>query len=239
MRTARLTKALCLAFASSFLLMTNALGDTAGWTNWTNYNGHNPGTVTGTMTFGSQTVNVTYTGEVSFAQLNNAGPNYYSPATTFSNSTATGPSKSDMIAIDGTTAAHTVTFSSPITDPLMAIVSLGQPGLALSYNFSADFNILSQGPSTAWGTCSTPPCLTGGGTSTLSGREADGILEFPGTFTSLSWTVTNSEYWNGFTFGALGVGTSTSGVPEPAAGSLIALALSGFALLSVRKRFRS
>lgn len=48
------------------------------------------------------------------------------------------------------------------------------------------------------------------------GHEGDGVLEFPGTFTSISWTAANPEFWNGFTFGEAGGGGTTSGVPEPA-----------------------
>ena len=44
-----------------FALLTPAFGGTAVWTTWTAE--PNSTTVSGTMTFGAQTVNVTYTGE--------------------------------------------------------------------------------------------------------------------------------------------------------------------------------
>lgn len=221
----------------SFLFVLSALGvltpmqgATASWATLTSSSG---GTVSGNIAVGGQTVNVTYTGEIDFAQLNNGNTNFYAPSTTF----AGGPTTSDLIAISGTTATHTFTFSTAITDPTMAIVSLGQPGDDVSYNFDAPFTILSQGPSNAYGGCAA--CLMGSGTKTLTGTEGDGILQFSGTFTSLSWTVTGSEYWNGFTIGATGLATSTPGVPEPASWSLCVVALAGLILVLHRKRLQN
>ena len=37
---------------------------------------------------------------------------------------------------------------------------------------------------------------------TLVGIEGDGAIEFQGTYTSISFTTANPEYWNGFTLGA-------------------------------------
>jgi hypothetical protein len=52
-----------------------------------------------------------------------------------------------------------------------------------------------------------------------------------GTYSSLSWTTTGGEYWNGFTVGVAGISTVA---PEPST-----LGLAGFAgvflLLSVRQ----
>ncbi len=118
-------------------------------------------------------------------------------------------------------------------DPTIAIVSLGQPGLGVSYNFSAPFTILSQGPSSLYGGCST--CLTGSGTSTLTGNEGDGIIQFSGTFSSISFTVTGGEFWNGFTIGADGVGDAST-TPEPASLALVGLALAGIG--TARRVFR-
>lgn len=196
---------------------------------WTDFTAATSNTATGTLTFGAQTVTVGYSGEIDFTQINNSGFNYYSPSTTF----AGGPTTSDIIAISGTTAEHTFTFSSPLLDPTIAIVSLGQPGLGVSYNFSAPFTILSQGPSSLYGGCST--CLTGSGTSTLTGNEGDGIIQFSGTFSSISFTVTGGEFWNGFTIGADGVGDAST-TPEPASLALVGLALAGIG--TARRVFR-
>lgn len=196
---------------------------------WTDFTAATSNTASGTLTFGAQTVSVSYSGEIDFTQINNAGFDYYSPSTTF----AGGPTTSDMIAISGNTTEHTFTFSSPLLDPTIAIVSLGQPGVGVTYNFNAPFTILSQGPSTEYGGCST--CLTGGGTSSLTGHEGDGIIQFSGTFSSISFTVTGGESWNGFTVGADGVGDAGT-TPEPASIGLVGLALAG--LGTARRIFR-
>jgi len=230
MRSTRLLKYCFAVFCGSALMLAPAQASTYDWATWTTQSGT---TVNGSLTFGVQTVNLTYTGEVYFTQLNNAGTNYYLPTTTF----ADGPTTTDMISIFGSGVTHTVTFSSPVVNPVMAIVSLGQPALGTIYNFDSPFTILSQGTENVYGGCAT--CLSGDGTSSLKGTEGDGIIEFVGTFSSLSWTASNGEYWNGFTFGAAGAGTPTSGVPEPGSLALTALAIVGSLVLVLRRRLRA
>lgn len=43
---------------------------------------------------------------------------------------------SDMIAINGTATTHTITFGTAVVNPIMDIVSMGQPGVATQYAFS-------------------------------------------------------------------------------------------------------
>jgi len=38
----------------------------------------------------------------------------------------------------------------------------------------------------------------------LTGREADGLVQFDGTFTEIRWTVPVAENWIGFTIGVRG-----------------------------------
>jgi hypothetical protein len=96
-----------------------------------------------------------------------------------------------------------------VTNPILDIVSLGNPLNPVSYIFSATPVILSQGPGWFAGGCST--CLSVSG-NTLTGTEGDGIIEFVGSFTSISWTTTGTEDFNGITAGV----ADASGVPEPA-----------------------
>ena len=53
-----------------------------------------------------------------------------------------------------------------------------------------------------------------------SGLEGNGTLQFNGTFTSLTWTNPQYEYWYGFTVGA-------AGVPEPATWAMMLVGLGG------------
>ena len=199
-------------------------GATIDWTTWTSQPSST--TVNGTLMVGSTPVSVGYSGEIAFTQLNNTGGNFYQPASTFTAPPiVTNAPPSDMIAIDGTATTHTITFGTAIVNPIMEIVSLGQPGVGTEYDFSLwagqSMSILAQGPSNAYGGCSTCLSLTG---STITGHEGDGIVQFTGTFSSLSWTGANPEYWNGFTFGVTGL-AGPSSAPEPATWGTLAIAL--------------
>jgi hypothetical protein len=214
----RFSKAVLFS-AFALFLSSSVKAATVAWTNWTSSTAN---TAAGSLLTGGSTVAVSYSGEISFTQLNNSGTNYYTPAGTYVN----GPTTSDLIAITGSNTVHTITFSSAVTNPEIAIVSLGGSTGSTSYTFNAPFTILSQG-SGFFGGCAT--CLTVGG-NTLTGAEGAGIIQFTGSFTSLSFTGgATAEYWNGFTVGDPIVATV---VPEPASlGAAFAglLALGAFA----------
>jgi hypothetical protein len=215
------------------LVASPSAAQTINWTTWTSQ--PNSTTATGTMTIGGSTVNVTYTGEIGFTQLNHSGTNYYSPASTFSNGTTVpnGPSTPDMIAISGTATTHTLTFSTPVNNLFMAIVSMGQPAVGTTYTFDQPFTIFTQGPSSVYGGCTT--CLSQTG-NTLTGHEGDGVIGFTGPITTLSWTGSNPEFWNGFTVGAAGAGGPPSTVPEPSSLALLGSGLIGLVPIARRRR---
>jgi MYXO-CTERM domain-containing protein len=208
------------------------------YTNWltaTGSTGTANGSVSGTLTIGAQTINVNYSGDVAFAQVGAGGTDYYIPASVYTNSqVANVPTNNNIIALSESRAfTDTLTFSSPLVNPILDIVSLGQPGDVVSYNFNATPVILSQGAGGVFGGCSTCLSVTG---NSLHGTEGDGVIEFAGTFSSISWTTTNGEFWNGLTLGVQGVGAP--GVPEPATWSTILLALGLAALVAWRRRKR-
>jgi len=199
----RFSKAVLFS-AFALFLSSSVKAATVAWTNWTSSTAN---TAAGSLLTGGSTVAVSYSGEISFTQLNNSGTNYYTPAGTYVN----GPTTSDLIAITGSNTVHTITFSSAVTNPEIAIVSLGGSTGPTSYTFNAPFTILSQGATTAFGGCGT--CLTVSG-NTVTGNEGNGIIQFTGSFTSLSFTGgATAEFWNGFTVGDPIVATV---VPEPA-----------------------
>lgn len=203
-------------------------GAQANWATWT---AATPGTATGTISTSGGPVGVTYTGDITFAQLNGTGTNYWVPTTTFSNSTSgAGPTTPDMIAMSGGqgTGTNTITFSAPVNNLFMAIESLG-PGS--QFIFNTPFTILSQGPSSFGGSSTS---LTQSG-NTLNGSEGNGVIQFTGPVTSVSWTDPNYEYWHGFTVGTDAL-ASQSTVPEPSSLALLGTGLAGLVPMARRRR---
>ena len=217
-----------MAAFSLTALVPNAAQAQARWTNWTAATtGDTNGTATGTLNVtGHSPVTVSYTGDVVFAQINGAGTNYWLP-TSFYTSPAVpnAPPDSDIIALTGgsTTGLNTLTFSAPVLNPVLTLYSLGNPNLPVNYIFNSPFDLVSH-----VGTLTQPS------PNVLHGQEGDGTLRFDGTFTSISWTVPQYEYFHGFTVGV------ASPVPEASTtvslGLLLALGLGGLVIAARRKK---
>jgi PEP-CTERM motif len=190
------------------------------WVDWSSATTGLAGTAACTLSGG---VNVSYTGEVNFAQTA-GGANYWSPNGSYlSGTVGNSPTTTDIIGINGGYGlTQTITFSQAVVNPLMAIVSLGQPGVGVRLNYDAPATILSYGGG-YWGGGS----ITQNGTNGILGYEGHGVVQFMGTYNSISFTAPDPEYWYGFTFGIEGV-ASTEAVPEP---SSLILGMLGFAML--------
>lgn len=135
------------------------------------------------------------------------GPNTQYPVGTFTSANVpTVPNTANLVTQAGyvpSVARHTLTFSQPVTNIVMTIVSLGGTTGQSAYQFDQDFMLLSQHPSCAGAVTDAAPqnnCLTVHG-RTLTGREGSGALQFTGTFTSISWEVTVPEVYSGFNVG--------------------------------------
>jgi hypothetical protein len=156
----------------------------------------------------------------------------WTPTSTFSGGIVGNapPATNNSIMIEGGVPyTETISFSSPVVDPIFAIWSLGQGGIAASFDFTASepFNVLAGGPSHEYGGSG----LTKVGNSAV-GREGNGIVQFDGTFSTISFTTPTFEFYYAFTVGE--DATLTSGtVPEPGTLSLLGLGL--FALLLARR----
>jgi hypothetical protein len=98
----------------------------------------------------------------------------------------------------GQNETYTVSLSQPIKDPIMAIVSLGSPGTATTYDFDSPFTIVSQAAGYFGGSSTALVMLAN---NVLQGTEGSGTIQFIGTFSTFSWTVPTPETWHGFTFG--------------------------------------
>jgi fibronectin-binding autotransporter adhesin len=207
-----------------FLLLLSQVGlaDTYYWVDWTSAD---TGSVYGSITLPDSTViNVTYTGPRYFAQTS-GGINYWSsvPATYTGGNVGNGPATSDIIGIGAGSQRDVLTFSSPVANPVMAIMSLNGPGFV----FDQDFTVLNSGCG-YWG-CAT---LLDNPTNHLvsaGGGEGHGIIQFGPNVSSIGWSEDGSENWRGITVGI--AGPASSEAPEPAS---IVCVLSG-ALAMARK----
>jgi hypothetical protein len=188
---------------AALLIAGSAIPVTAATVSYVNWNSDNVagrvGTVSGALPGG---VTVTYSGEVTFVQLDNNGIYYYTGSSYVNSLVGNTPSTSGMIAIEGNGTTNTIAFSTPVTDPIMLLVSLGSVVVHTSFTFNAPFTILSQGPGW-WG---GPGTLSNPSGNTLQGIEGDGSIEFVGTYSSISFSTANPDYWSGFTVGVVPIG---------------------------------
>jgi hypothetical protein len=210
-----------IALIALFVLNTgiaNAAVDTASWTNWT-------GTA-GTFTQNGNTINVTYTGSY-LSTLHDAAIFNDVPGS-FTNADVTNtPGINGTIAMQGgDSGVNNFHFSQAVIDPLIDLWSVGQGQLPVTFNFLGNptFSILSQGGG-HWGGGS----LVQNGYS-VTGLEGNGLIQFKGSFTDISFTTPNLEYYYGITTGAL-----ITAVPEP---EVYALLIAGLGLVSFMARRR-
>ncbi len=206
-------------------LAGSAAADPAYWTDWISATTGTPGSAAGTITLpGPATVDVSYSGEVYFAQTS-GGTNYWtqgSPPPYTSATVENAPPASDLIAlVGGHGLTNTITFSESVANPVMAIVSLGAGGTPVQYVFDAPFDVLSFGQG-YWGNGTLVESLG----NTLTGQEGHGVIQFQGDLTSISWTVAQRETWHGFTVGIMRLGDD-DGEPNPTVPAPGALLLGG------------
>ena len=134
-------------------------------------------------------------------------------------SVSNAPTACEQVALSSPVSI-TVTFSTPVTDLYMALLSVGQPGLEVTYDFDQAFTVDSEGRG-FWGDGSYT--LAAG--DVIKGQELHGVLAFNGPVSSLSFTTSPTEYWHAFTFG----------VPEPGMLALFGLGLVGLGFAGRRK----
>lgn len=205
------------------------------WTTWsaTFSTGNAGGSAAGVI--GSNSVS--YSGELQALLF---GAPSWGPSSTFSGgAVGNAPQSSDgiLLLLGGTGSTNTITFGTPVSNPVMAIWSLGLTDVPLSFVFDQAFTIESGGPSAEHG----------GSTVTafgliLNGTEGNGTIMFQGTFSQISWTNPNAEVYNdgqsqgrfGFTVGD----ASVAETPLPAALPLFAGGLGLIGLLARRRKQR-
>jgi hypothetical protein len=196
---------------------------TASWTDWTSST-TTPPAVLGTLDVGGTAVDVTFSGAYSFAQTV-GGTNYWSPAAPYIGAAVdNAPPAADIIALNSAGTA-TITFSQAVVNPLIALVSWN----GNTVDFGVPINVLSYGAG-YWG--NGTPVLNATGTGFFGSGEVHGVIELPGTYTSISFTHT-SENWHGLTVGVLGVAPA---VPEPSTYALLGMGLLAIAITRRRRQ---
>ena len=159
----------------------------------------------------------------------NGTSNIWAPNSSFIGGTVTtSPSVvSDDIRLNGTfTGTNTLTFGTPLVNPVFAIWSLGAPGLPATFTFNATPTLEAGGPNSQFG----GQTITVLG-NVVSGSEGNGVVQFTGTFGSISWTNTFENFY-AFTVGLNG---PIGAVPEP---ETYAMLLAGLGLLGFMARRR-
>jgi PEP-CTERM motif len=201
----------------------SAQAQTINWTDWTSATAGAPGSAAGSIVGG---INVTYTGHLFGAQTS-GGAAVWTPSATYTSATVTNAPTpvNDVLEVGlGSDAlTQTITFSSPVTNPVMSILSLGFFGNPTSWTFDRPFSILSSGAGFFTGSNPVGSFAQSLG-NVLTGDEGNGTVQFIGTFTSISWTTLNGESWTGFTVGAPIVAASA---PEPGTLALLSLGIVG------------
>ena len=200
------------------------------WTDWTSARVASPGSAVGTL----DGITVTYNGEVISRTVTDGTFTGWVPDSSFVDGTVVTSSPrevGDIIGISGEyTGINTITFASAVVDPVMAIWSLGSPSLPTSFDsFTVTPTFVVGGPNGDYG---GEPIMVSG--NTVSGQEGNGVVQFAGAISAISWTNT-PELWYGFTVGALD--SALRPVSEPSSltllGAMVGLYLLGRSWKSV------
>ena len=206
-----MAKVILGVFAGLGLIMLHAIMSHAQtppshtWTDWTD------GTVTPAKVNGTVngvTVTFTSTGPILTPQLGAAtDPNYWQafPATYMGGPVTNPPTTSDAVRIQGP-GTYTITFSQPVTDPVMGILSLGGGLLTVTLDFKTQPVVLLKTGPGFWAV-GTPLKVVG---NTVVGQEGNGLIQFPGTFTTLTFSSNVLENWWGIT---VGIPTASNAIP--------------------------
>jgi hypothetical protein len=208
-----------------------AHADTFVWATWTADTPSTGTSTNGTATGSMPGFTITYSGQIT--TLSTGTDPSWNPASTWiggvvGNGPPVGATSIHMTG--GSPGTETITFSGPVANPVLAIWSLGEPGVQTSFDFNASepFTIAGGGPNAEFGGSGLVLNLAGTG---VTGNEGNGLIELLGVYTSFTFTTPDFENFYDFTIGEDQTVTSTLGsVPEPATLSLLGMGLAALPL---------
>ena len=225
------SSALAIALCAASAPLAHA--DNIAWATWTSETPGNPGTASGNI---NGTIGITYNGQFSGYSTGTS----WNPTSTFTGGVVGNqPPPYVGIAMEGTTPGtavitETITFSTVVADPIFAVWSLGAGGTPASFDFTSSepFTVQGGGPSSEYG--GTALYING---EDVEGSEGNGIIQFNGDFSSITFTTPQYENYYAFTVGEDQTLTSQlpSATPEPGTFSLLGLGLA--AVPFARSRF--
>ena len=212
---------LLIAGLSSLIVAGSATVASAAVVTWTTWTSASTGT--------AGPIGLTYAGPA--VSLETPYPSY-DPTSTFADgpivNNAPVPANGILKVFGGNSSTQTLTFSQAVVNPVFAIWSLGQGTIDASFVFNNATPIfVAGGPNAEYG--GVPITVSG---NTVHGKEANGTVQFLGTFTSLSWSNPVEENWYGFNVGF----QSVAPVPEPATWFMMILGFAGVGFLTYRRR---
>ncbi len=234
-------KRLWMTLLCLFLLVGAAQADNIYWTDWTSVTPGAPGSASGTIAFPSGNVTVSYIGDAFTPSEYGA----WSPASAFTGGiVGNAPPGSNEIALTGGSSAgnpytfeYSLTFSQPVVNPVIAVLSLGGIPTYARMQFTSPFTVVATGgPSTSFGEngplyATTPNyTLYGGEPYSPPAGGGNGTIEFTGTYSTITWYSLDYEHWYMITVGA------PSAVPLPPTILLLGSGLMGLGLLRFRRK---
>ncbi len=221
------TSAIAIALCAASTPFAHA--DNIAWATWTSETPGSPGTATGNI---SGTIGITYSGQFSGYATGTS----WNPTGTFTGGVVGNqPPPYVGIAMEGgVTYTETITFSQVVADPIFAVWSLGSGSTAASFDFTSSepFTVQGGGPSYEYG--GTALYING---EDVEGNEGNGIIQFNGDFSSITFTTPQYENYYAFTVGEDQTLTSqlpSGPAPEPASLSLLGLGLAALPFVRAR-----